>query len=300
MDEPEGKPPHAGERLTREDVLRLIEEHGGPEGLALRQANLEKADLSGLDLHEANLRAANLHGAHLSAANLQGAHLLGANLEGAALLDANLPGAHLVSANLQGADLRLANLQGANLTLADLRRACLVWANLRDANLEGANWGDYVLGEETEDALDEAASAYRALKQRHTELGMYDVAGEFHYREMEARRKLAWKERRLPYASAMYLLRFLYGYGERPLRVIGWVVAVILGFALGHWLSGTVSGGSLDALYYSAVSFTALGYGKWAAEPQGWAGKFLGVGESLLGVFMMALFLVTFTRKMTR
>ena len=41
-------------------------------------------------------------------------------------------------------------------------------------------------------------------------------------------------------------------------------------------------------------------YGEWAPHPQGWAGKFLGVGESLIGVFMMALFLVTFTRKMTR
>ena len=29
-------------------------------------------------------------------------------------------------------------------------------------------------------------------------------------------------------------------------------------------------------------------------------GRFLGAGESFLGVFMMALFLVTFTRKMTR
>ncbi|GAF83258.1 unnamed protein product, partial [marine sediment metagenome] len=29
-------------------------------------------------------------------------------------------------------------------------------------------------------------------------------------------------------------------------------------------------------------------------------GRFLGAGESFIGVFMIALFLVTFTRKMTR
>ena len=68
---------------------------------------------------------------------------------------------------------------------------------------------------------------------------MYDIAGEFHYREMEARRKLAWKERRLPYALSMYSLRFLYGYGERPERVIGWAAAIIFGLALVHWLFGT-------------------------------------------------------------
>jgi hypothetical protein len=92
----------------------------------------------------------------------------------------------------------------------------------------------------------------------------------------------------------------LYGYGERPGRVIGWAAGIVLGLALVHWAFGTVAGGFWDALYYSAVSFTALGYGAWAPEPQGWAGRFLGVSEALMGVFMMALFLVTFTRKMTR
>jgi len=377
MDEWRPKGPHAGERLTREDVLRLIEEHGGPEGLHLRRADLRQADLSQLDLHGADLSWANLQGAHLVVAKLQGANLLeahlgranlsganlqganlwaadlqgadlveadlqganlpdanlqeadlrGTNLQGAYLASANLQGAYFTEANLHGADLSQANLQGAylasadpqgprlwgaelegaDLRWADLRRAHLAGASLRDANLEGANWGDYVLGDEIDGYLGRAASGYRALKQWHTEAGMYDIAGEFHYRELEARRKLAWKgnlargeKRRLPYAVTLYALRFLYGYGERPERVIGWVVAVMLGFALGHWLFGTVAGGFLDALYYSAVSFTALGYGGWVDQSPSWAGKFLGVGESLLGVFMMALFLVTFTRKMTR
>ena len=326
------RPPHAGERLTREDVERLIEEHGGPEGLDLREAdllqadlleaNLQQADLREANLQEASLFWANLQGANLRRANLQGANLWRANLQDANLQGANLREAFLQGANLQEVDLSFASLQGADLRHADLRRARLADASLRDANLEGANWGDYMLGDEIKRDFAEAASAYRALKQRHTETGMYDIAGEFFYREMEARRKSAWRqqrllrgvphatraqvrrslglnERRRPYAVTLYALRFLYGYGERPLWVIGWAVAVILGLAFVYLLPGVLTGGFRDALYYSAVSFTALGYG-WAAEPQGWAGKFLGVGESLLGVFMMALFLVTFTRKMTR
>ena len=303
----DGPAPHAGERLSRNDVLRLIEERGRPEGLDLRTADLSGADLSDLDVREANLDGANLEQAYLTRADLRGASFLGSNLHGAMLLGANLQGASLAGANLEEAALFDANLQEAHLRQARLQHAYLGGASLRDANLEGARWGDYKVGEEIAGDFSPAASVYRTLKQRHTEAGMYDIAGEFFYREMEARRKLAWKGdpalgegRRLPYASAMYLLRFLYGYGERPERVIGWVVAVILGFTLGHWAFGTVNGGFLDALYYSAVSFTALGYGAWAPEPQGWAGRFLGVGEALMGVFMMALFLVTFTRKMSR
>lgn len=360
MDEAEREPPHAGKRLTREDVLRLIEEHGGPHGLDLRKANLRQCDLSRLDLDGADLSGANLQGvrlcwgsleaarlldadlqradlrwAHLEAAkldranldganlrladveaaelalsslqgadlsetNLQAAYMSHANLEGARLLEAKLQGAELWHANLREANLRGANLRGANLQGADLRRAGLVGANLRDTSLEDVNWGDYALAEEIQHCFHEAASVYRALKQRHTETGIYNVAGEFHYREMEARRKLAWEGRRLPYAVAMYALRFLYGYGERPEQVIGWAGAVVFGLALVHWIFGTVAGGFLDALYFSAVSFPALGYGEWSPEPQGWAGRFLGAAESFMGVFMMALFLVTFTRKMTR
>jgi hypothetical protein len=291
-------------------VLRLIEEHGGPEGLDLREADLSKADLNELHLHGASLPWANLERADLSHANLQGANLEGASLEGANLILADLQGSRLVwaslqradlwGANLQRASLSAANLDGADFRAADLQRARLAEAKLRDANLEGAHWGDYTLGEEMAGGFGVAASAYRTLKQWHTQAGMYEIAGEFHYREMEARRKEAWGYRRLPYAAAMYCLRFLYGYGERPERVIGWAAAVVFGLALVHWAFGTVTGGFLDALYYSAVSFPALGYGAWAPEPQGWAGRFLGAGESFIGVFMMALFLVTFTRKMTR
>ena len=320
MDESERPPPHAGERLTREDVLRLLEEHGGPEDLDLEQADLQEANLSGIDLHRANLGEANLQGAQLSDCNLHGAYLAEANLRqatleqadlhGATLSFADLQGAYLSHANLQeatlvGSDLReayllRADLQSARLQQADLRRACLDLASLRDADLENANWGDYILRQEAAGNFRQEAPVYRALKQRHAEAGMYDIAGEFHYREMEVRRKLAWQERRFPNALGLNLSRWLYGYGERPQRVIGWAAAVVFGLALVHWTFGTVAGGFLDALYYSAVSFPALGYGGWAPEPQGWAGRFLGAGESFLGVFMMALFLVTFTRKMTR
>ena len=303
----EAPTPQAGERLTREDVLRLTKEHGGPKELDLGNRDLREGELQDLDLRGAYLWWANLQAANLVRANLQGAYLLHANLQGANLFDANLQGANLFDASLQGTRLSFANLQQADLSGADLRGAHLARASLRDANLEGANWGDYVLGDETAGEFDQVISVYRALKQQHTEAGMYDVAGEFHYREMESRRKLAWKgaprfeaRRRLPYAAALYALRFLYGYGERPERVIGWAAGIIIGLAVVHWLFGTVTGGFPEALYYSAVSFTALGYGAWAPEPQGWAGRFLGVGEAVMGVFMMALFLVTFTRKMTR
>jgi len=72
--------------LTREDVLKLIEEHGGPEGFYLAGKNLGGISLAGmpdeiLDLHGIFLNWANLQGANLEFANLQGANLVHAKLQ---------------------------------------------------------------------------------------------------------------------------------------------------------------------------------------------------------------------------
>ena len=58
--------------------------------------------------------------ADLQYANLQGINLWHANLQGANLQGAYLQGAYLRDANLQGANLQDADLQGANLQDADL------------------------------------------------------------------------------------------------------------------------------------------------------------------------------------
>ncbi len=157
---------------TREEILKLIEENGGPGGLDLsgkdlsgidlgREAvepELEKArerapeetpvwyseltegvDLEGADLREASLYSAQLQRADLWYAKLQGADLDDANLEEAELGCANLQGATLCSANLQGVYLAGADLQGADLRGANLQRAYLRHTNLQRGDLAGAS-----------------------------------------------------------------------------------------------------------------------------------------------------------------
>ena len=314
---------------TREDVLRLIEERGGTaEGLDLSGKTFESGiDLSNLDLHgiileKATLFRANLQQADLFRANLQQADLFYANLQQALLSSANLQQADLRRANLQKADISSANLQEADLSSANLQETDLWGANLRgavldDANLEGAyareiklspetaletvRWGNYILGEERSGDFDSAPDAYRRLKQWYTNAGMYGIAGSFFFREMTARRKqMAWRPNPIHQIWSKFL-SLICGYGERPLRVIGWAASVILGLALIYFLIGSVWEWSAfwRSLYFSAVSFTALGYGKWADMTSDWI-RGLGAFESFIGVFSIALFLVTFTRKMTR
>lgn len=73
-------------------------------------------NLSNTNLTGAVLDRTNLQGVILRGANLQKANLLRANLQGVDLSEADLQKANLLGANLQNAYLSKANLQGANLT----------------------------------------------------------------------------------------------------------------------------------------------------------------------------------------
>lgn len=297
----------------------------------LSLSNLEGTELWGANLQGANLAWANVKHAYLVAANLNKAYLVDANLEKAILREAFLKEANLFEVNLEEADLHQANLEKAilvstnlnrvNFEFANMEEVCLIWARFStDISLEGVDWGNYILGEEKRGDFNLAEDVYRRLKIWYTTAGMYDVAGEFYYREMETKRKTAQGQihEQLRKFKVRHFLHFIFrkkvfgnwlrlwiygllcGYGERPWQVFINAGVVILGFGLIYSAIGTLKPNDLlNSLYYSAVSFTALGYGGWAPEPTGWV-KGLGAFEAFVGVFMMALFLVTFTRKMTR
>ena len=286
--------------LTREDVLKKIEENGGTaEGLDLSGKVFEKGiDLQGLNLEGIILRDAHLEGATLSLAHLEGAVLFGAHLEGAVLFGAHLEGAVLCVAHLEGAVLAGAEFSS-------------------DTRLDNIDWGNFILEEEKGNFFKEekpssfsfriAADTYRRLKMWYTNAGVYDIAAKFYYREMEAKRKAqSWKSE--PISKLwLWVIKLLCGYGEKPWRVVVWGISVLFGSALLYFFLRGVAPHTLTlqaflaSLYYSAVSFTALGYGPWfsASSVRSWV-QGVGAAEAIIGVFTIALFLVTFVRKMTR
>ena len=114
-----------------------------------------------------------------------------------------------------------------------------------------------------------------------------------------------------------------YGYGVRLRRILATglaviaICAVIFGTVGRHHVrrAGTAAAmnqtateaprttssdepiGPWEALYFSVVTFTTIGYGDF--QPHGWARVVAGL-EGLLGLFIMAVFTVSFARKMLR
>ena len=100
----------------------------------------------------------------------------------------------------------------------------------------------------------------------------------------------------------------LFGYGERPARIAFAAAIVIFLFALMHFVFplselsadlGAIWSRVWHSFYFSVVSFSTLGYGGWIETPHTWV-AYLGGLESFVGLFITAMFLVTFSRKWTR
>ena len=292
------------EPLCREDVVGLICANGGTgEGLDLSFRNLNSADLSGL-----RLRGAVLRGSDLGHADLHDCDLFGADLRECDLFRADLQGAFLMRANLEGAYLLAVRINA-------------------QTELGAVNWGEGNISEwERIGLYDNALSTYRQLHVWYKNSGYSDLAGEFLYREWVCRRKAAWTRaaQSLNWRKPWLLLKpeswhgllhflflmsfeYLFGYGERPSRICFVAGGVILAFAVFYFFSpdpaGLGSGGLLSRVwscfYFSLVSFTTLGYGGWVDHPSSWARGIGGI-ESFIGLFITAMFLVTFTRKWSR
>lgn len=313
---------------------KVFEDGINLSGLYLHGIIMNKSILHGANFNGSNLSEAKLRGAHLQRtkfnkytdknftnltnADLSGADLCDAELIGAFLNNTNFRNANLMKANLsiegrrepdlhftdfRGANLFFANLKGRTFNFTKLEGAYINWADILDSALGDADWGNYVIGDEKKNNFYAAKHRYRHLKNWYTNHGYQDIAAKFYYREKEADRKgfklfsKSWNHR-----IALQFSYWVFGHGEGWKRLLfGWVAGVIVGLAAAYyfWGSFTPPSSFWDTLYYSATSFSALGYGQWASQPTGWA-KGMGAAEAIIGVFMMALLLVTFVRKMTR
>ena len=118
-----------------------------------------------------------------------------------------------------------------------------------------------------------------------------------------------------------HFLKFFCGYGEKPWRVIGFSLLFILVLAGAFMFTGindsegnplvkyrlsfinadwswNLVNDYLTCFYYSMITFTTLGYGD--VRPCVGATRYVSMFEAFFGAFSLAVFVLTFGRKMMR
>ncbi len=169
----------------------------------------------------------------------------------------------------------------------------------------------------------EDESFWRFVKQSAHQAGYYQLAGECFYKERCARlwrkfrgpnyRSLARSKKTVHWLLAVRLLpelifgRLLFGYGERPVRVLlaGAVIIVLCAFFYSHpgtltaYRQGTIQPSFLQGLYFSTITFTTLGYGDLYPSPNGLC-RIMAMAEAVTGGCLMALFVVCLAKRFSR
>ncbi len=188
----------------------------------------------------------------------------------------------------------------------DLRNAILRNTQIRREDIEG-----HIVQEQTKD-FSGAKEIYLILKNNFNTLGRYDDQSWAFQKEKEMERKSYFKNRNYPMWTWSKFLSFLYGYGERPERVIISATVIIVFFAFLFMNLGIITSEKVElrhnifrlkgmcwkdfwsCLYFSVVTFTTLGYGDF--RPLKGRSRSAAGLEAFIGAFMMALFVYTFAR----
>ena len=168
---------------------------------------------------------------------------------------------------------------------------------------------------------------WRFIKQASQEAGYYGVAGECFYKERCAHfwgklkgskyGQLSAGQKFLRWLLGVRLLpelifgRFLFGYGERPVRVLFAGLFIVLISAIFYSsplaeLSARGDGDIIiersfgDGLYFSVTTFTTLGFGDIFPASGHVLTRFVAMFEAISGAALMALFVVGLSKRYSR
>jgi uncharacterized protein YjbI with pentapeptide repeats len=215
-------------------------------------------------------------------------------------------------------------MRSAQLLHVQLPWAQFLYANLESVRFVGCVWpqkaGYTHILDETLCLGDikkwtEIERLYGQLKRNFEKNGSYADAGHWHYREMEARRKvLSFREKspwmrwlRFNVISFEAWYKYVSDYGESYVKPLLWIAGMYIGFAVLYSLTGVKVGDELKTHGLSDISIGALyslyvmtlQFGKSATATNPF-GHFLSLFQLLLTAIIVPLFLLAVRRKFRR
>ena len=274
----------------------------GPENKS--STKFDNADLSGVNFSNANVTGASFERAVLNRAELLGANLTRTKLYGALLGDArfNRETKFWLShdATDRVPDDSLLPVRVLRAIKAKLRRV-----SRRDGSEPYCVYDPRYRGANGETNLEKAAEVYGSLETLARQQSQPELASDCFLGRKDIQLKQYRKDHNWLMIARSMVPNVVARYGESPLRVLGTAAATIFACGLAYYSfgliehTGTEEPATLfESLYFSALTFTTLGYGDF--NPITTGGQVLTVAETSMGVILLAILVFVFGRRATR
>lgn len=286
-------------------------------------ASFEDAGLSLAIFKQAGLEHASFEEAVLRHANFQDAMLFDTTLDGLEAEEADLSDSTMNQASLRQASLDDATLERAKMIRADLTRASLLGSSLTDATFYGATTTGLQANSETEfpepdhGDVDVTAWEYRTMEKIAKDNALSSLGRHAFQAKKDVRRAQHFSEGNYGHWLFLVLTGGLMRYGVSWVRLLAVSGLTVIAFAVLFTVFGGVRptlstadpigfftfdinvGGWLGTLlsnvYFSAVTFTTLGYGDF--QPANGVTQALAGVEAFVGAVLVALLVYVFGRR---
>jgi hypothetical protein len=298
---------HAGDRAAlarylEQEVPRVPHATDPPDTLDLKGLRFDRlgyrADLGGVSLEGMNLWSSRFGDVNMKGARFARCAMGLSKFEGVYMRDAVFD-----HCDLHGCDFTRTNLQRVRFERTALRfttfTECEVDIGSFAQGLEEERLGKWAL----------ARDIYKALRLNLNAGGDDAGAGWAVYREsVMLRRDMLARGRRAAWLGSV-VLDVLWGYGQRPTRLLFFSILFCVLCAGGYFALGLRIGDQcltgagrpdplghfFECLYFSFVTFTTVGYGD--LTPCGFS-RVLAATQAFSGIFTMGLFVTANVRKL--
>jgi hypothetical protein len=260
-----------------------------------------------------------LRGIRIEQTQLDGAIIRNANLRWSAIRDVGFKGTQLIECNLSQATLsecyfRRTVFRQCDIVNSKFERSDFSHARIEASRLDFASFKECEITLQTirfrhDTAPHVLARVCRNLKLNAMSMGHFADAGELTYMEKTYERHelynhaFARKHERMGERvkacrdwAVSALLNWLWGYGEKPRRImLAMAAGIVLFGTVQYWLSG-IPGGSFGAhLYFSGITFLTIGYGD--LVPVAPLPRLLAVLEGAVGITVIGMLIASWTKK---
>jgi len=269
-------------------------EHDGKTYLDLRGIRIEQTQLDAAVIRNANLRWSTIRDV-----GFKGTQLIGCNLSQSVFSECYFrrtlfEKCDIVNSKFEASDFSHARIEASRLDFASFKECEITLDTIRFRD----DASPLVL-----------ARTCRNLKLNAMSMGHFADAGELTYLEKTYERhalyshafahrheRVSERMRALRDWAVSVFLNMLWGYGEKPRRILASMAAAIVFFgALQYWLDGIPGGNFAADVYFSGITFLTIGYGD--LVPVAPLPRLLAVLEGAVGITAIGMLIASWTKK---